>query len=205
MEYSEHDGVNRQLEGNTGEIMYRYSFTKAIIKVFIARTPFRPQTSCNYSGPCSACQTFPALCPSVLQHLSAAAGAHPGEKAVGLFPSAVMRVKCRICSHYKYPPLKILNTNYKCPYKVKSTRARGSAGQPHYVPQDETFVMPEGINRASRNKRHGFPLKDCGNDDFEAVICDFMVILQYGFNRKIYSAFALIIIYIDEYNFDLLC
>jgi len=56
-----------------------------------------------------------------------------------------------------------------------------------------------------QKKRPGFPLKDCGNDDFEAVICDFMVILQYGFNRKIYSAFALIIIYIDEYNFDLLC
>src|SRR5208337_2094387 len=122
MEYSEHDGVNRQLEGNTGEIMYRYSFTKAIIKVFIARTPFRPQTSCNYSGPCSACQPFPALCPSVLQHLSAPAGAHPGKKAVGLFPSAVMRVKCRICSHNKYPPLKILNTNYKFPSTVMSTR-----------------------------------------------------------------------------------
>src|SRR5208283_944758 len=203
MEYSEHDGVNLQLDGNTVEIMYWYNLTKAIISDFTAGTPFHSQTYDDYSG--SARQTFSALCPSVLQHLSAAAGAHPGEKAVGLFPSAVMRVKCRICSHYKYPPLKILNTNYKCPYKVKSTRARGSAGQPHYVPQDETFVMPEGINRASRNKRHGFPLKDCGNDDFEAVICDFMVILQYGFNRKIYSAFALIIIYIDEYNFDLLC
>jgi len=69
---------------------------------------------------------------------------------------------------------------------------RGLSGQTHDVPQDETFVMSEGINRASRNKRHGFPLKDCGNDNFEAVTCDFMVILQYVFNRKIYSAFALI-------------
>jgi hypothetical protein len=89
MEYSEHDGVNLQLEGNTVEIMYWYNFTKAIISVFIAGTCLQ-----------SACQTFPALCPSVLKHLSPPAGAHTGEKTVGLFPSAVMRVKCRICSHY---------------------------------------------------------------------------------------------------------
>src|SRR5208283_1919724 len=43
MEYSEHDGVNLQLEGNTTEIMYWYNFTKAIISVFIAGTPSRPK------------------------------------------------------------------------------------------------------------------------------------------------------------------
>lgn len=36
MEYSEHDGVNLQLDGNTGEIVYRYNFTKAIISVLAA-------------------------------------------------------------------------------------------------------------------------------------------------------------------------
>ena len=124
MEYSEHDGVNLQLEGNTGEIVYWYNFTKAIITIFIAGTPFHSQTSTDYSGHSgSACQPFPALSPSVFQHLSAPGGAHSGEKTVGLFPSAVMRVECRICSHYKYPPLKILNTNYKFPSMVKSTRA----------------------------------------------------------------------------------
>jgi len=51
MEYSEHDGVNLQLEGNTGEIMYWYNFTKAIISVFIAGTPFQPQTSTDYWEP----------------------------------------------------------------------------------------------------------------------------------------------------------
>ncbi len=55
------------------------------------------------------------------------------------------------------------------------------AGQTHYVPQNEIVVMPEGINRASRSKRPGFPLTDCGNDDFEAAIFDFMVILQVVF------------------------
>ena|SRR5208283_3838804 len=120
MEYSEHDGVNLQLDGNTVEIMYWYNLTKAIISDFTAGTPFHSQTYDDYSG--SARQTFSALCPSVLQHLSAPAGAHPGEKTVGLFPSAVMRVKCSICPHYKYPPLKMLNTNYKFPGMVKSTR-----------------------------------------------------------------------------------
>ncbi len=47
--------------------------------------------------------------------------------------------------------------------------------------KDEIFVMPEGINRASRNKRPGFPLTDCGNDDVEAAIFDFMVIAQFFF------------------------
>ncbi len=61
--------------------------------------------------------------------------------------------------------------------------------------------MPEGINRASRKKDLDSRLRTAnsrrlkrGNDDFEAVICDFMVILQCVFTRKIYSAFALGII-----------
>jgi len=36
MEYSEHDGVNLHPDGNTGEIVYRYNFTKAIIRVLAA-------------------------------------------------------------------------------------------------------------------------------------------------------------------------
>ncbi len=51
------------------------------------------------------------------------------------------------------------------------------------MPQDNIFVMPEGFNRASRrNKRPGFQLTACWNDDFEAAIFDFMVILQLVFN-----------------------
>lgn len=40
MEYSEHDGVNLQLAGNTTEISNWYNFTMAIISVFIVITNY---------------------------------------------------------------------------------------------------------------------------------------------------------------------
>jgi hypothetical protein len=55
------------------------------------------------------------------------------------------------------------------------TGAPASQGERTIRRQEEIFVMPEGINRASRNKRTGFPLTDCGNDDFEVTVINITV------------------------------